>query len=190
MDISIFRGVRSLAALAGAVLALSLVAVAGPSPASAATCGTAWASASQDSFWNYTWKGWANGMCSTWTYSWHVDLYMERGGDCEAHNKENFGVPGYANYTSTPTYSNFCDPRVFGGYGCTYFRLHHGTTNASPLVDEGVGCSQRAPAIATQLPGLLAPGEAGTPAEEAVAPKLRAKAAAERAAADAALNAG
>jgi hypothetical protein len=175
------------AAVVGAVVALGFLGGLVPSRASAATCGTATASATQDGLYNYTYKGSAVGMCTTWTYSWHIELLMQRGGDCDTDDRLNFGG---TTSTSTPTYSGrFCDPRVFGSYGCAHFRLHHGTSNSSPLVDEGIGCSQGAPAFASQLPGLLTVGEAGTPAEEAAAAQLRMKAAARNASAAAALTA-
>jgi hypothetical protein len=154
---------RLSTAVLGAVVAL---AVAVPASASAATGGTAFAAAHNGGAYVYTWSGWANGMYVTWTYSWYIEFLMQRGGDCDTHKRDNFSG---TTYVYTPTYSNYCDPRVFGGYGCAHFRLHHGTTLASPLVDEGIGCSQGAPAIASQVPGLLAPSETGTPAEEAAA---------------------
>lgn len=150
------RKLTRLMAVAWAVLAFG--AVMAPTSASAATCGTARASVSELGGYSYRWSGSAVGMCSSWKYSWHIELLMQHNGDCDSHDKTNFGS---TTYTSTPTYTNYCDPITYGGYGCVHFRLHHGTSNSSPLVDEGIACSSGAPARAMTQPGLLAPGESG-----------------------------
>jgi hypothetical protein len=171
MSVSRLRLLRFHMAVVAAALALG--AAVAPTSASAATCGTAHATATDLGAQQFRWSGSAVGMCTSWTYSWHIGLGMQRGGDCDAHDKTNFGG---TTYTSTPTYTNYCDAAVFGVYGCADFRLHHGTSNSSPLVDEAVGCTARAPAIASQIPGLLSPDVTGTPAEQTQAPTAAAPA--------------
>jgi hypothetical protein len=91
---------------------------------------------------------------------------MASGADCSSDRRENFGN---TTSTSTPSYRKYCDPSSFGVWGCSTFRLHHGTTLSSPLVDEWTSCSQGTPNIATQQPAPLAPGEQGATAAGAAA---------------------
>lgn len=157
------RSLRWRGCLVGLVLLLALSCA--QTSALANTGGTAGASLSVSPGNQVNWKGYAVGMYTTWTYSWHLELYVESTGEIlDSMDRRNFGG---STYVDTPSNSNYVDPRVHPGYYCTRFALHHGTTNAGPLVDEAIACNdprQIAPAGPATSPDGLAP-DAGMPAK-------------------------
>ena len=117
-------GRRSTIAFLGAVAALTVWI---SPPALAATAG---ADINDQSLENYSWKGWAVDMNRTWHYSWAIHL-----------QKNSSTIDSHTTSTTTPTYTNFIDPRVWGGKPyCTTFNLHHGTTVSSPLDSTYTAC--------------------------------------------------
>jgi hypothetical protein len=120
-------------------------------PPAHAGIGTTGVSITEDSFFTAHWKGWAVGLNRSWSYSWRIELTPHAGSSAvvEDHSKENFSG---ATSTTTPSYSTFVDPRVWGpGYRCAEFKLHHGTTNAGPLVDSSYDCSNQPAALGQAL---------------------------------------
>jgi hypothetical protein len=133
------RARRIRRSLIGVAVCAPLAFFAPAHPAQAATCGNVSAYISLGSVYSYTWRGSAVGMCTTWTYSWVVQLRKYNQSVIDQHTKTNFSG---TTSTSTPSYTTYLDPRVYGtGPFCTYFALHHGTTNASPLVDSFTFCN-------------------------------------------------
>jgi hypothetical protein len=65
------------------------------------------------------------------------------GADITDQSLENYawnGISGTTS-TSTPTYTDYIDPRVWGGKPyCTTFNLHHGSTVSSPLDSTFTAC--------------------------------------------------
>lgn len=87
------------------------------------------------------WKGYAVSMNRSWTYSWHIELTPNSRSSAvvEEHSKEGFSG---TTSTSTPSYRTFVDPRIWPvDYPCAEFTLHHGTTNASPVVSSWKDCT-------------------------------------------------
>jgi hypothetical protein len=103
MSVLKLRRLRVGAALFGCVIAVSAWTVPGLASASV------FANATNTGAYNYTWSGGANSMYTTWTYSWYIELLMQHSGDCDNHKRENFSG---TTYVYTPTYSQYCDPRV------------------------------------------------------------------------------